>query len=145
MTADGHATIVDAPPKSEGSRLRTLGVWAFALLIAIAGFFVGRATAGLHHLPALAATLPGDESEFNHEIDERVRELFPIGTSDEKLIAYLSAQGFTPEWRERDYANAASYTWSGVLCAKIVRVIWRADSDGALTAVNGSYKSQCVF
>jgi hypothetical protein len=115
------------------------------LVIAITGFAIGRVSNGIHHLPALAATLPGDESEFNHEVDERIKELFPNGTNDKKLIAYLLAQGFTPDWREKDYANAASFIWTGVLCTKIVRVIWRANSEGALTRVNGSYQTQCVF
>ena len=106
---------------------------------------MGRMTKGIQHLPALAATLPGDESGFNREIDERVKELFPIGSSDKNLIAYLSAQGFTPEWREKDYANVATFVWTGVLCTISVRVIWRADVEGALTQIDGSYQSQCVF
>jgi hypothetical protein len=71
-------------------------------------------------------------------------ERFPVGTSDEKLVAYLSEQGVKPEWRQRDYANVASFVWNGVYCTKVVRVIWRADAAGALTQVNGSYQTQCI-
>jgi hypothetical protein len=145
MTAEGHPLGAEAPPKPKRSRIKTWALWAIALLVGILGFSFGRMTSGIHPLPALAATLPGDEPEFNREIDERVRELFPLGTSDEKLIAYLSSQGFTPDWRKKDSANAATFVWSGLFCTKIVRVIWRADSNGALTAMKGSYEAQCVY
>jgi hypothetical protein len=144
-TAAHQAARIEASQQSKRVRLKAWGLWGAALVLTSLGFALGRLTADIHHLPALAATLPGDESAFNRELDERVRKLFPPGTSDDKLIAYLSAQGFTPEWREGDHANAASFTWSGVLCTKVVRIIWRADAAGALSQVNGSYQSQCVF
>jgi hypothetical protein len=144
-TAEGPSVSVKASAQPKRSRLRTWGLWSVALVITITGFSIGRVSSGIHALPSLAATLPGDESEFNHEIDQRIKELFPILTDDKKLIAYLSAQGFTPEWREKDYANAASFIWTGVLCTKVVRVVWRADSEGAVTQVNASYQTRCVF
>jgi hypothetical protein len=144
-TGAGQTIGVEALPRPKRSRLKTWGLWSVVLVVALAGFTLGRMTSGVHRLPALAATLPGDESEFNREIDVRIKELFPLGTSDKNLIAYLSRQGFTPEWREKDYANAATSVWTGVLCTISVRVIWRADAEGALTQVNGSYQSQCVF
>jgi hypothetical protein len=145
MPAEGHVASIKAPPQAKRSRLKSWRLWGVALLAAILGFASGRMTSGIHHLPEIAATLPGEESEFSRELDERVRERFPVGASDEKLVAYLSAQGFKPEWRQRDYANVASFVWSGVFCTKVVRVIWRADASGALTHVNGSYQTQCVF
>ena len=145
MSAEPQIVSATASPQRNRLRLRKWGLWGAALLVVMAGFAIGRTTSGIHGLPALAATLPGDESEFNHEIDERIKELFPIGTSDDRLIAYLSAQGLTPEWRSRDYANAAVFVWNGMLCTKIIRVIWRADANGALAAVNASYRTQCVL
>jgi hypothetical protein len=145
MTAEEHRSSARAPPEPGRLRLKTRAWWAVALLVGIFGFAAGRMTSRIHPLPALAATLPGDESEFNHEIDERVHELFPPGTSDEKLIAFLSAQGFTPDWRTKDSANAATFVWTGLFCTKTVRVVWRADSNGALTERTGSYQTQCVY
>jgi hypothetical protein len=146
--SDSLAPAAAGPARGAGMprrRARRL-VWPLlVILLMTASFFAGRIVASFRHLPEIAATLPGDESQFGPELDVKVKERFPLGTADKDLIAELAQQGFTPEWRERDYANAASFVWTGVLCTKIVRVIWRADSAGALTQVDGSYQSQCVF
>jgi hypothetical protein len=120
-------------------------IWpAVAFVLMIVSFAVGRVTGGFHSLPDIAATLPGDESQFAREMDERIRERFPIGTSEDKLVDYLAGEGFVPEWRRRDAANASMFVWSGLLCKKTVRALWRADAAGVLTDVNGAYESQCL-
>jgi hypothetical protein len=101
-------------------------------------------TGGIHPLSEIAATLPGDESEFSRELDERIRERFPIGTSDERLIAYLVSEGFSPEWRRGDDPNVSAFITKGALCTKVVRVWWRADATGVLSEVNGAYESRCI-
>lgn len=132
-----------SPFASRRSRLRVLGLGVALVVVAAGGFGLGRTAAGFRQLPEIAATLPGDESEYNHELDARVRERFPLGSSDAKLIAELARQGFTPEWRERGDANVAVFVWRGLLCSKVVRVTWRADDNGALTQTNGAYQSHC--
>jgi hypothetical protein len=127
------------------SRLRRWSFIAAAAALAILSFYSGRITNGFRHLPELAATLPGDESGFNGQLNARVQQDFPLGSREKKLIDELSRQGFTPEWRERDDANAASFVWTGLLCSKIVRVIWRADEQGLLTQIVGSYASKCAL
>lgn len=120
-------------------------IWpAVTLGLMIASFAVGRMTGGFHPLPAIAATLPGDEAEFSRELDARIRERFPIGTNEETLIAYLAGEGFVPEWRRRDDPNTSAFIRNGLLCTDIVRVFWRADATGILREVNGSYASQCI-
>ncbi len=109
-----------------------------------ASFAAGRLTGGFHSLPAIVATLPGDESEFSGEFDERIRARFPLGADEDKLIAYLAAEKFMPEWRRRDDPNASVFLWNGLLCKKTIRVIWRADAAGLLGEVNGTYESQCL-
>lgn len=141
--APAEASHASRPP--ERSRL---GMWAwraFVVLLVIAAFYVGRATQSFRQLPEIAATLPGDESGFGRELDARVQQRFPLGSSDAKLIAELSRQEFTPEWRERGYANAASFVWRGLLCTKVVRVIWRADDQGAIAQINGEYQRRCAL
>jgi len=101
-------------------------------------------TDGMKTLPSLAATLPGDEADFSRELNDRIRERFPIGSGDQALIAYLADQQFVPEWRRRDEANASAFVRTGLLCKIIVRVTWRADTSGLLTEVNGSYESRCL-
>jgi hypothetical protein len=124
---------------------RRLALWPIVTLgLMFASFAAGRLTGAFHSLPALVATLPGDESEFSREFDERMRERFPVGASEEALIAYLAGEKFRPEWRRRDDANASAFVWSGLLCTKIIRVSWRADAAGLLEEVSGSYESSCL-
>ena len=119
-------------------------IWsASALLLAAASFAAGRFSS-FRPLPEIVATLPGDESEFSREFDDRVRERFPIGSSEDKLLTFLTNEGFFPDWRSCDNPNASFFVQSGVICQKIVRVFWRADVAGALTGVRGSYESRCI-
>lgn len=120
-------------------------IWpAVTLVLLFASFAAGRMTGGFHALPAIAATLPGDESEFSRELNGRIRERFPIGTSEDKLIDYLASEKFAPEWRRRDDSNASVFVWNGLICTKAVRVFWRADATGVLTDLNGAYESKCL-
>ena len=100
-------------------------------------------TLGVRIMPEIVATLPGDESEFSRELDARLRERFPIGTSQDKLISYLVGANFAPDWPRGD-ANASVFIFNGWLCARIAHVLWRADSAGTLTDVSGAYESHCL-
>src|SRR5271168_4447405 len=111
------------PPTKPKRRILRMGIWIAAVLVLlIASFIAGRTTQGLHGLPAIAATLPGNESQFSRELNNRIRARFPIGSSEDDLIAYLAAEKFTPEWRRRDEPNASTFVLNGLLCKKIIRV-----------------------
>ncbi len=119
-------------------------IWsASALLLAIAAFAAGRFSS-FRPFPEIVATLPGDESEFNREFDDRIRERFPVGSREDKLLTFLADEGFFPDWRSRDNPNASFFVQSGLICQKIIRVFWRADAAGTLTDVRGSYESRCI-
>ena len=119
-------------------------IWsALAVLLATAAFAAGRFSS-FRMLPEIVATLPGDESEFRREFDERIRERFPIGSSEDKLLTFLANEGFFPDWRSRDNPNVSFFVQSGLICQKIIRVFWRADAFGTLTDVRGSYESRCI-
>lgn len=117
---------------------------AVTLLLMAAAFGAGRLSVGSHGLPAIVATLPGEEAQFSQEFDQRIRDRFPLGSSEGVLIDFVAGEHFAPEWRRRDGANAAAFVWSGLLCTKTVRVNWRADATGVLTEVNGAYDSRCL-
>jgi hypothetical protein len=121
-------------------------VWPAATLgLMLVSFEVGHhVSGGFNSLPAIARTLPGEESEFSRELNDRIRERFPIGANEDNLIGYLDSEKFTPEWRRRDGPNASFYVRQGLLCKQIVRILWRSDAAGVLTDVNGSYQSQCT-
>ena len=114
-----------------------------ALLLATVSFAAGRFSS-FRPLPEIVATLPGDESDFSREFDGRVRERFPIGSSEDKLLVFLTNENFFPDWRRRDNANSSLFVQSGLICQKIARVFWRADAAGVLTDVRGTYESQCI-
>jgi hypothetical protein len=114
-----------------------------ALLLATVSFAAGRFSS-FRPLPEIVATLPGDESDFSREFDGRIRERFPIGSSEDKLLAFLANDNFFPDWRRRDNPNSSFFVQSGLICQKIARVFWRADAAGVLTDVRGTYESQCI-
>jgi hypothetical protein len=118
--------------------------WAAATLILMAlSFAAGRMTLGVRIMPEIVATLPGDESEFSRELDARLRERFPLGTSQDKLIGYLVGANFIPDWPRPD-GNASLFIFNGMLCDRTARVFWRADAAGSLTNVGGAYESHCL-
>jgi hypothetical protein len=128
-----------------GSGHGRFALWPIATLVLMfASFAMGRLTGAFHGLPTLVATLPGDESEFSRQFDERIRARFPLGASEDGLIAYLAAEKFTPEWRRRGDANASVFLWNGLICKKVIRVAWRADAAGLLDEIGGTYESQCL-
>ena len=86
----------------------------------------------------------GRQFEFSREFDDRVRERFPIGSSEDKLLDFLTNENFFPDWRRRDNSNSSFFVQSELICQKIVRVFWRADAAGVLTDVRGTYESQCI-
>ncbi len=120
-------------------------IWPAATLILMSmAFGAGKFTGRFRSLPAIVETLPGDEAGFSRELDNRIRERFPVGTSEDKLIDYLKNEHFVPEWRRGDGANSSAFVADGLICEKIARVRWRADAAGALTEVGGAYESHCL-
>jgi len=94
-------------------------IWPAATLILMsAAFGAGKATDRFRSLPAIVATLPGDEAEFSRELDARIRERFPIGTSEDKLIDYLKSEHFLPEWRRRNDDNLSTFVEDGLVCKR---------------------------
>ena len=67
---------------------------AVTLTLMSASYGAGRMTDRFRPLPAIVATLPGEEAEFSRELDGRIRERFPIGTSEDKLIDFLASENF---------------------------------------------------
>jgi hypothetical protein len=118
--------------------------WAAATLVLMAlSFGAGRMTLGARIMPEIVATLPGDESQFSKELDARLRERFPIGTPQDKLIGYLVGANFAADWPQRD-ENEGQFTFNGLFCDRTARVHWRVDDAGKLTNVGGAYESHCL-
>jgi hypothetical protein len=75
--------------------------------------------------------------------DDRLRERFWIGTSEDNLIGSFSAD-FVPDWRRRDEANSSLFIWNGPPCRRIVHVLWQATQPGILAKVTGAYQTHCL-
>ena len=120
-------------------------IWPLVTLILMGlSFAIGRRTGPLHTLPAMVATLPGAARDFSREFDERLRQQFPIGTNEGELIAYLDGEGFTPDWPRRNEPFAANFVRKGLFCEDTLRVVWRTESTGNLSQVDGAYASECM-
>jgi len=118
--------------------------WVAATLLLMAlSFAAGRMTLGARIMPEIVATLPNDESQFSRELDARLRERFPLGTAQDRLIGYLIGANFVPDWPRGD-ANASQFVFNGLMCDRTARVLWRADAAGALTYISGAYESHCL-
>lgn len=83
----------------ERSRLMRGAIWPVATLVLMMSSFAAGRMTGFRGLPEIVGTLPGDESEFSRELDSRIRERFPAGSSEDKLLTYLDKEQFAPEWR----------------------------------------------
>ena len=119
--------------------------WAGATLILMAlSFAAGKMTLGERIMPEIVATLPNDESQFSRELDARLRERFPVGTSQDKLIGYLVGANFALPIGLEATLNASVFVFNGLMCERSARVLWRADPAGALTYISGAYESHCL-
>ncbi len=98
-----------------------IGIFRGALLpiaifgLMMASFAVGRLAVSPNRLPSIIATLPGEESEFSRELNDRIRQRFPAGASEDKLLEFLADETFSPAWRRRDDPNRAVFLHQGLM------------------------------
>jgi len=123
--------------------MRNRLIWLSALLAVGIGdlLFIAWWNGSFQPVPRILATLPGSWSEA--EFKRQVTTTFPVGSSEDNMIATLTSQGFRPDWRRRVGENTASYSKSGLLCRREAKVMWRSDAQGALTSVDGLYRETC--
>ena len=80
------------------------------------------------------------------EFDQRVKQQFPVGSSEQDMVAELRREGFAefgsgserfPKWAR----------WDGpgqIVCRKELSVIWRSGSDGRIAEISGQYDNICL-
>lgn len=117
--------------------LLTISAALFALMLSawlIAEILYGRFTSP----PRLVDGIGYEWGEDNSPLDQRLRALFPVGSSDEAVAQGLRAQGL--ELRGERHAQRA---WGGLDCQYFVEVAWQADAEGRLTQIGGNYGKGC--
>jgi hypothetical protein len=108
------------------------------LLILLAGCAI--------RIPPIGRHLPSTFVDENHAFDARVRERFPIGSSEPALVAELEHEGFTlsdSKIEPETYKSIALYDLPGLPCRLTWRVLWNSD-DAKISAIAGHYSSVCL-
>ena len=74
--------------------------------------------------PEIARGLPPGYAEANAAFDQRIKQRFPVGTSEKRIVRELEAQSFVvkshPGWKE------ASFTKSHIATETVWSVRWTA-------------------
>ncbi|MCW6528613.1 hypothetical protein NED98_00015 [Sphingomonas sp. MMSM20] len=91
---------------------------------------------------SLTKDLPGGWNDASSQFDARIRRRFPIGTSAQKLIDGLGAEGFQPTWFEAAGEYGAKRDEGSFVCKVAARVFWRLDQNGVVSAIRGTYHEE---
>ncbi|MGO9674809.1 MAG: hypothetical protein ACLPSF_11695 [Methylocella sp.] len=87
----------------------------------------------------LTAGLEGEWSAVSKEFDGRVKNAFPLRSSDKQMAAELQRQGFRSQrWESStEFEHEAMRREDSIVCRASARVFWRADAEGQITAIRG--------
>jgi hypothetical protein len=92
--------------------------------------------------PAIFASLPNKTTEIEPAVDSAVKARFPSGSTEDDLIADLSAMGFVIRNGERGLW--ADYTAGGSGCMNSFSVEWSATADRLIEEASGYYHLSCL-
>jgi len=89
----------------------------------------------------LTAGLHGTWAAVSEELDNRVKERFPLGSSEKEMALELRREGFSrQDWESSvDLEHEAMRDESNWVCKQSAHVFWRADAEGRLTSIRGQY------
>jgi hypothetical protein len=76
------------------------------------------------------------------EFKERLKSQFSVGMAESDLVRDLQAQGFRPPVSYRG-AKYATFSMTSIPCELTWSVGWRADPEGKITDIDGSYSATC--
>jgi hypothetical protein len=96
--------------------------------------------------PQIGRNLPSAFDDANRAFDARVDERFPIGSSEDTLVAELKREGFKVSENTTEAATFkffALYDAPGLPCRLFWKVLWTSD-DGKITAIAGRYSGVCL-
>jgi hypothetical protein len=89
----------------------------------------------------LTAGLHGAWAAISEEFDRRVKNRFPLGSTEKDMALELRREGFSrQDWESSvDLEHQATRDESRFPCNQRAQVFWRADAEGRLTAIRGEY------
>jgi hypothetical protein len=93
-------------------------------------------------VPTIARDLPSNIAAADIEFKERLRSRFLVGMAENDLVRDLQAQGFQAPVSYRD-SKYATFSTTSIPCELTWSVIWRADPEGKITDIDGSYSATC--
>ena len=95
--------------------------------------------------PEIGSSLPSDFQQARPDFDQRVKELFPVGSDETRLLAELHRQHFAIS-RAADtshYSNSATYEAHQFVCDLLWTISWSADA-GRIKEIAGEYRNFCL-
>src|SRR5215470_14150116 len=111
-------------------------VWAaFARLVMI-GITATSVCACVGNPPRIARGLPENYAQARPAFDQRVKERFPIGSTEAALVAELRRERF--QIRETTQPRSATRDVGQLVCRRTYVVDWSA-SDGKIAGISGNY------
>lgn len=92
----------------------------------------------------LTTKLDGSWEMINREFDARVRTRFPVGSTEVDMTRELQREGFTrDDWSfviGQGAEAKATRREDRVMCRQAAYIYWRANPQGRLTSIRGSYR-----
>ena len=128
------ATMINPNGKIRMGWLEAFGLFGVTFLL---GMLVAWNLAKQSSTPELVRDSSAEPAAANRQFAERLARAVPIGSSDEEMIEFLSAQGFKL-YRRRPLTTEeqhAVHDMSNIVCAVRANVAWRVDTSGRVTSM----------
>jgi hypothetical protein len=116
------------------------GLALFALAGAVVWYAGGWRMGWTQGPPQIASNMWPTAGPFSPSWTRRLRERFPIGSSEKELLRTLQREGFEIDYQRR----FAAFGWARYPCVYTLTARWRADSAGRVREVEGGLLNACT-
>src|SRR5262245_7184826 len=126
------------------------GVRTWLVLLSIAAIIIIGAGAWWllrdDNLPPIAQDVPYASVDGNLVFSSRVTQRYPVGMKILELRGELKQAGFVldPE-KPSEGDGAGRLTRENVLCRKVWAIVWKANQQGRIKTVDGSFGRHCLW
>ena len=90
--------------------------------------------------PELLRNLPSNISQAEAKFDRRVKQQFPLGSSERELVRELKSQDF----QVRSFNKSAVFKTSNLACRLNWIISWKTDTLENITKIDGDYNTVCL-